>query len=177
MVAVGSFGRMLVGGSSGGGEASPHGGSCATDCARLWRGFSGEIPVGSSDTDAVPPAGWHLSFLKGVCAGGNPRTSALVRAVAWLSFLKVLLGKRRFGARSVVVLLRSGRSGCGSPLLSRSAFVSILFLFFSSLPLALGVCLLPPQHFVIVGCIGLLLYLYSGATAYFVRYHPLEHVK
>ena len=66
MVAAGSFGRMVVGGSSGGGEASPRGGSCATDRARSWRGFSGEIPVGSSDTDAVPPAGWHLSFLKGV---------------------------------------------------------------------------------------------------------------
>ena len=86
----------------------------------------------------------------------------------WLSFLKVLVGTRLFDARSVVVLCWRGHSGRGSPSFSRSAYVSILFLFFSYLPLALGVCLLLPQHFVTVDFIWLLLYLYSGATAYFV---------
>ena len=48
--------RVLAGGVSGGVEASSSQGSCATDRPRaVDRVFSGEILVGSPDTDAVPP--------------------------------------------------------------------------------------------------------------------------
>ena len=49
---------MLVGGESGGVEASTSQGCCAMDRARAVDSvFSGEILVGSSDTDAVPSLG------------------------------------------------------------------------------------------------------------------------
>ena len=115
-------------------------GSWVIDRPGLWKGFREKsLSVCSTPTRCRLRGGIFLpegrrGYLSSASlgAGGNTRTSVLVRAVAWLSFLKVLLGTRRFGARSVVVLLRRGRSGCGSPSLSRSAYVSILFLFFSS---------------------------------------------
>ena len=91
-----------------------HGLLCFRLSGTAERVFSGEILVGSADTDAVPPLvasllpegrrGYPSSA--SLCAGGNPRASALVRAAAVLSFFKVLLGTRRFEARSVVILLR-----------------------------------------------------------------------
>ena len=78
-------------------------------------GFSGEILAGTSGTDVVPPLG-GIILPKG--RRGYPSSAFLevpgeiLGPVHWsgqqrmLSFLKVLLGTRRFGARSVVVLLR-----------------------------------------------------------------------
>ena len=53
----------------------------------------------------------------------------MVRAAAIASFLKVLLGTRRFNARSVVVIFRRGATVAGHPSLvfpPMSPFVSVL---------------------------------------------------
>ena len=114
MVALCPWWRMLAGGVSGGGEAC----SCKLLCFRTFGiadiVFSGEILVCLAYTDVVPSLGGPSlpEGLRGyppyasLCVGGNPRASALVRAAAGASFLKLLLGTRRFSARRVVVLLR-----------------------------------------------------------------------
>ena len=79
----------------------------------------------------------------------------------------MLLGTRWFAARSVVVLRGEGAAVTGLRRLVNPPMSPFVFSCFSLL-LALGVCLLPPQHVETVGCIGWLLYLYSGAPAYFV---------
>jgi hypothetical protein len=95
--------RMFVDDKLGGIEASSSWGSCPTDRPGVVdRVFWGEILVDLLDSDAVPPEGgtnpsWRASWLPFVhfplCAGGNPRTSLLVRATSSsLSLLKVLLG-------------------------------------------------------------------------------------
>ena len=58
-------------------------------------GVSGEILVGLFDTDAVPPPGWHLSFLKGVMA-----TLHLLPSVSGET-----LGLVRWSGSSVTLLL------------------------------------------------------------------------
>jgi hypothetical protein len=80
----------------------------------------GEIPVGSSDTEAVTPVGdaflpegpWVYPFPTPLCVPGE--TLGLVRAAAApssLSFLKVLLGTRRVGVLGVWWELSGGCSG------------------------------------------------------------------
>jgi hypothetical protein len=93
---------MFVDVESGGVEASTSWGSYATDRSMVVdRVFSGEILIGLTNTDAVPPLGgtipsWRVSWLPFVhfplSVGGNSRTSLVRAAASLLSFLKMLLG-------------------------------------------------------------------------------------
>ena len=157
-----SFWRMMVGGYSGGVEARPRRAPMQQTARDCDQGF-GRNPCRFVRHRRGAAFGWHLSLLKGVVAtlrslstvSGETLGPMLVRATAWRSFLKVLLDTRRFGARSVVVLRRRWRNGCGASSFSRFAYVSIIFLLFFFF---CGCMFASAQHCKSVGCIGCLLY-------------------